>query len=788
MATPRELRGQILVVWHLNWPRVWSMSRKLEPGLTPRELQVAHLVREGLTDREIAQKLFITRRTAEWHLKQIFNKLGFNSRSQVAAWVAHDQALGLTAGSSSGHRHNLPHQLTTFVGRGNELAEIERLLAAKRFVTLTAVGGAGKTRLALEVAERTLDAYPDGAWLVDLTPVKDGHLVSRVFGSALGVHERPRQPMTQTLVEHLSGRHLLLVVDNCEHVLEDCADLVDTILRACPAITLLATSREPLRVSGETVWRVAPLVVPAAPLRINLQELAECEAVVLFMDRAQMAAPGFEISVHNAPAVADVCRRLDGIPLAIELAAARASLMSPDQILNRLKDRFGFLTGGSRTGPARHRTLQSAIDWSHDLLNDNERRLFRRLSVFAGSFSLEAIELVCSGADLEVSAITDLLGSLVDKSLVIAGDRESLQTRFRMLDTLHQYGRERLAESGEVERFQRGHFEFFKSLVEEASPNLRSREGHAWHQRLAEDISNLRAALEWSRGGDMRAHLRLVSALTFFWYVHGLVQEGDAWFEVALAAHTVRDELRAHALEGAGHISFWRADLDSYSSRCDEFLAIYRELGNQKGVGHGLTRVGEVAEWKGDLKKAHRCYDEALATSKQAADTGYIVVTLRNLGRLAIREADHARARTCLEESLSWNERFGDQLQKNWALMYLGLNAVDSGDLPVARSYLEEALTIGRDFDWIIGVATPLMYFAALAAAEPDSVRALRLAGASEALAESAGAAPIRLTRPIVERWLDRSRQEVGPERSAAFQAEGRAMSRERAIEYALKG
>jgi tetratricopeptide (TPR) repeat protein len=280
----------------------------------------------------------------------------------------------------------------------------------------------------------------------------------------------------------------------------------------------------------------------------------------------------------------------------------------------------------------------------------------------------------------------------------------------------------------------------------------------------------------------------MASALTDFWYIHGLVQEGDAWLEGALGAYAVRDELRAQALERGGQISFWRADLDSYSSRCDEFLDIYRELGNQKGVGHGLTRVGEVAEWQGDLEKAHRCYDEALATSKQTADTGYIVVTLRNLGRLAIREADHARARAYLEESLSWNERFGDQLQKNWALMYLGLNAVDSGDLPVARSYLEEALTIGRDFDWIIGIATPLMYFAALAAAKPDSIRALRLAGASEALAESAGAAPIRLTRPIVERWLDRSRREVGPERSAAFQAEGRAMSRERAIEYALKG
>jgi len=764
------------------------MSRKLELGLTPREFEIARLVRDGLTDREIGTRLFISRRTAEWHLKQIFNKLGFSSRSQVAAWVAHDQAVGSTADSSSGHRHNLPLQLTTFVGRRNELVEIQRLLTTKRFVTLTAVGGAGKTRLALEVAGQVLDAYPDGVWLVDLTPVKDGHLVSRAFATALGVHERPRQPLTHILVQHLIGRHLLLVVDNCEHVVEDCAGLVDTILRSCPGITLLATSREPLRVPGEIVWRLDPLAVPAPVERIDLQDLAECEAVSLFIDRAQLAARAFEISAYNAPAVADLCRRLDGIPLAIELAAARVGLMSPNQILHRLQDRFGLLTGGSRTGPARHRTLQSAIDWSHDLLSDSEQRLFRRLSVFAGSFSLEAIEQVCSGDNFEGAVITGLLGSLVNKSLVIAIGQGAAPIRFRMLDTLHQYGRERLTESGEVEQLQQRHCEFFMSIAEEASPNLRRQEQHAWHQRLGEDISNLRAAFAWSRSRDTRAHVRLAIALTDFWYLHGLIQEGDAWIEEALAAYTTRDRLRAEALERGGQIFFWRADLEGYSSRCHEFLDIYRELGDQMGIGRGLARVGEVVEWRGDLGQAHKCYLDALARSRQAEDIGWIVATLRNLGRLAMREADHAQARSYLEESLSWNDKFGDQLQKDWATAYLGLNAADSGDLVGARSYLEEAVAIGRAMDTTIGLATSLMYFAVLAAAESDAPRALRLAGASEALAESAGAAPIRLTRPIVERWLDRSRSEAGPQRAVALREEGRAMSRDRAIEFALKG
>ncbi len=500
------------------------MRRKLELGITPREWQVARLVRAGLTDRDIAGRLFITRRTAEWHVKQILNKLGFNSRSQVAAWVAYDMAVGSNSDSSDGHRHNLPLQLTTFVGRGNELADLQRLLATKRLVTLTAVGGAGKTRLALEVANRTLDAYPDGAWLVDLTPIKDGHLVARAFGSTLGVHERPRQPIAETLLEHLRGRHLLLVVDNCEHVIEDCAGLVDTILRACPGVMLLATSRERLRVSGETVWRVASLAVPEPRALIDLRELAQYEAVGLFLDRAQLAAPGFEINAENASAIAQLCRRLDGIPLAIELAAARAGSMSPDQILNRLQNRFELLTGGNRAGPARHRTLQAAIDWSHDLLRDDERRLFRRLSVFAGSFSLDAVEQVCSDHDLEVEAIAGLLGSLVDKSLAVASVEGRAPMRFRMLETLQQYGHERLAEHGEVERLNRSHSEFFGTVAQEAAPKLRGPEQQVWHLRLADDVSNLRLALQWSGGHEPDASLRLIIALTDFWYIAGLVE------------------------------------------------------------------------------------------------------------------------------------------------------------------------------------------------------------------------------------------------------------------------
>ncbi|HET6310461.1 MAG TPA: tetratricopeptide repeat protein [Candidatus Nitrosotalea sp.] len=764
------------------------MNRKLELGLTPRELQVAHLVREGLTDREIAEKLFITRRTAEWHLKQIFNKLGFNSRAQVAAWVAHDQAVGSQAVSSERPRHNLPLQLTTFVGRGKELAEIERLLATKRLVTLTAVGGAGKTRLALEVATRTRDAYVDGAWLVDLTPINEGRLVPRVFGSALGVHELPRQPMAQTVVEHLRGRRLLLLVDNCEHVIEDCAALVDAILRSCPAITFLATSREALRISGETVWRVTPLAVPEQVARIDLHELAQCEAVGLFLDRARLAAPDFEMTAESAPAIAQLCRRLDGIPLAIELAAARTGLMTPDQILNRLQDRFGLLTGGNRAGPARHRTLQSAIDWSYDLLSDPERKLFRRLSVFTGTFSLEAVEHACSGDDLELESITGLLGGLVDRSLVIAADGALGRIRFRLLDTLNQYGSERLVESDESERIKGRHCEYFVSIAEEAVPHLQGPEQRAWHQLLAHDLGNLRSALEWSSGHEPRANVRMSKALTDFWYGHGLIQEGEGWLKRALAGYPVRDELRAQALGMGGQISFWRDDLSSASSRWSEGLEIYRDLDDRHGIGQALRWVGELADWQGDLETAQECFDRSLAIAKEVDDATLIAHIFRHLGRLAMKKGNHAAARTFLEQSLSHYEEFGELRTMTWNLGYLGLNAIESGDFAAARSYLERALAIARDLDLSIPAASMLIYLGALASAQSHPVRALRLAGASASLAASAGAVTLRLTRAMVERWLDTSRRELGQRRSAACWAEGHAMTREHAIEYALNG
>jgi predicted ATPase/DNA-binding CsgD family transcriptional regulator len=764
------------------------MGRKLELGLTPRELEVAHLVRDGLTDREIAERLFITRRTAEWHLKQIFNKLGFNSRAQVAAWVAHDQAVDASANSSDERRHNLPLQLTTFVGRVSELFEVERLLATKRLVTLTATGGAGKTRLALAVATRALFAHPDGAWLVDLTPVKEGHLVARVFGSTLGVHERPRQPIEHTLMEHLRGRRLLLVVDNCEHVIEGCAALLDAILRTCPGITVLATSREALRVSGETIWRVAPLAVPDPAAPIDLEELAGSEAVGLFLDRAKSAAPGFEISMENAPPIAELCRRLDGIPLAIELAAARASIMSPEQMLSRLEDRFGLLTGGARTAPTRHRSLLAALAWSEDLLSENESVLFRRLAVFVGSFSLEAAEQVCSLNDLDTGQVADLLASLVDKSLLVPVDPLAGPIRFRLLETIREYGWKGLQQSGDVDRLSRRHCQFFVSLAEEAFARIRTAEQYVWRNRVAEELSNIRSAFYWALDHEQQAALRLVWALNDFWVIHGMFLEGESWFDRALNRYNHRDDLRARGLAEGGWLAWHRDDLARASSRWNECLEIYRELGDVRGIGQALQLIGDIALWRGDLGLARELYEEGLALSRQAGDAFWIAAALRVLGQLDLRERDPKAARVNLEESLAWNDKIGEPRWRSYTLLPLALSAMDLGDFAAARLYLKEEAGIALKLDFMYGVISVLVGFAALASAESDPTRALRLMGASELLLESIGISLFQFNRAPVERWIAKSRQELRPEQATAYLAEGRAMSKDEAIEYALNG
>lgn len=469
--------------------------------------------------------------------------------------------------------HNLPVQTTSFVGRRRELAGLKRLLAAERMITLTGPGGTGKTRMALQTGADVLERFPGGVWLAELAGVNDAELIEQAVAAALRLREEPHRPLLEMVITHLTGKRLLLLLDNCEHLVAGAARLVGRLLAACPDLCIITTSREPLGIAGEIMW---PLPTLSLPESLQGDPPARGEAVRLFVERAQAASPTFSLTPANLPTVADVCRRLDGIPLAIELAAARTRMFSVEQIGQRLDQRFRLLTTGDRQAPVRHQTLRGAIDWSYELLSEQEQVLWRRLSVFTGGFGLEAAEAVCSEDAVE------LLSQLVDKSLVVA-EEEKGEKRFRLLETVREYGWERLRAAGEEAALRAAHRDWYFGLAERAEPLLTGPEQGAWLDRLEQEHDNLRQALRWSlESGDAEHALRLGAALWRFWYVRGYFSENRERIAqlVGLAGAQGSPAVRARVLNGAGAVLLYLGEVGlarEYMLRC---LAIWRELGD----------------------------------------------------------------------------------------------------------------------------------------------------------------------------------------------------------------
>src|SRR6266446_1537417 len=416
------------------------------------------------------------------------------------------------ANRASRRKHNLPHQLTSFVGREQEIAQLEELVRANRLVTLTGAGGAGKTRLAIEVASRLTDAFPDGVWLVELAALLDPRLVPQAVAQALEVKEQPARPLVETLSDHLGSKKLLLVLDNVEHLLEACVQFVDLVLRRSPDVAILVTSRERLTMTGELTYRVPSLTVPGTSEALTLETVATYEGVRLFVERAKLARPDFHLTRENAPSVASICARLDGMPLAIELAVPRLRSMSVDELSQRLDQRFALLTDGSRAALPRHRTLRSMLDWSYDLLTEREQSMLRRVAVFAGGWTLAAAEHVCAGEGINASDVLEQITSLLDKSLVVT-DEHAGATRYRMLETVRQYALDRLRDSGEESQWRGSHLAHFVALAEEFNEKKNGPKQQSWLTRIASDYDNLRAALAWSADGRRIEGLRLANAL-----------------------------------------------------------------------------------------------------------------------------------------------------------------------------------------------------------------------------------------------------------------------------------
>ncbi|MDF2703285.1 MAG: transcriptional regulator, LuxR family, partial [Rubrobacteraceae bacterium] len=592
--------------------------------------------------------------------------------------------------------HNLPLELTSFVGRERALAEVKRLLQSARLLTLTGPGGCGKTRLALKVAQDVVERFENGAWLVELAPLSDPALVPQAVAQALGVRDQPGRPLTETLADSLGSEQLLLVLDNCEHLIEATARFVETMLTRCPDLHILATSREPLNVGGEANWSVPSLSVPEEGRLLPAEDPARYEAVRLFVERAEAILPDFALTDRNAPQVTRVCRRLGGIPLAIELAAARVKVLSVEQIAGRLDDCFGLLTAGSRTALPRQRTLRATIDWSHALLGQEEQTLFRRLSVFAGGSTLEVAEAVCAGEGLEGDEVLDVLSRLVEKSLVVMRDRDG-EARYHLLEMVRQYGWSKLEESGEAETVRRRHAIFFLALAEEAE--LTGAEQGVWLDLLEAELDNLRAAIGWSiEGGEPEMWLRFAGALSYFCYLRGYYGEGREWFEGALPGDGAAPApLRAKALLGVGLLAFLQCEYERATALLRESAALYRELADKRGLASTLQLLGSVEREQGRYEQARAFHQESLDLSRESGDEAGVANALAHRGIVAWMEGDYERAAQLCTQALPMCRGLGETHATVWSLIVLGTGAHHHGDHERGTKLLEESLALSLE-------------------------------------------------------------------------------------------
>ncbi len=681
--------------------------------------------------------------------------------------------------------NNLPQQATSLVGREAQVAEVKTLLGRTRLLTLTGMGGSGKTRLSLQAAADLLDGEGDGVWLVELAALSDPALVPQAVADVLGVKEQPEQSVERTLLDWLKTKRLLIVLDNCEHLVAACASLAAAVLKSCPGVHLLASSREALNVMGEQVYRV-----PA---------LAQGDAVRLFAERAQAVQPSFLVTNANAPAVSAVCSRLDGIPLALELAAARVRSLTVEDINVRLDSRFRLLTGGLRTALPRQQTLRALVDWSYDLLTESEKTVLRRLSVFAGGWPLDAAAAVCAGEDaagegVDDWEVLDLLTSLLDKSLVTYDDQKA---RYSLLETVRQYAKDRLEEEGEAEAVQTRAAAWFLELAEKAEPNLQGPEQAGWLSRLEMDHDNLRAALAWydQSADGVEPGLSLAGLLWRFWIVRGHVSEGRQWLGRALKRVKGREdrtdektqEAAVMAFYFAGSLAILQNDYAVAEAMIQESLKIWRRQGKPRGVAAALGNLGMVAQRQSDYAAAQELFAEGLAVWRQLGDSNGIAGSLNNLGDIAKSRGDHAAARLLLEEGLVLARQQENLHLAAMLLDNLGVVALQRGSPSDARNLLADSLALKREMGDQWGMAYSLEGMAGVALAQSDFGKTARLLGSAARVREDLG-------RPLPSADQNQSGTRAAAARAALGEATfaaswdaGQAMTVEEAVEHALQ-
>jgi predicted ATPase/DNA-binding SARP family transcriptional activator len=724
---------------------------------------------------------------------------------------------------------NLPLQLTSFVGRERELRALLDALKRSRLVTLIGPAGSGKTRLASEAAARLGKAYPEGVWLVDLAGLADPALVVPAIASALGVHDVPGRSLTRTLTDTLRDRRLLLLLDNCEHLIETCAAVAATLLRHCPALRVLTTSREPLRVDGEAVWPVPPLNLPDPRHESSLAGLRQAEALELFTERARLVSPGFALTESNAAAVVAICRRLEGIPLAIELAATRVRALSVEEIAGRLDDALGLLTAGNRDRPTRQQSLRAAIAWSYDLLPSEEQAVLRRLAVFASGFTVEAAEMVCASDGVRSGQVLDLLFRLIDKSLIVVEGRGD-DVRYRLLETIRLFSWEQLGRTGEVNRIRERHRDWYLALGEQAEPGLVGTGTRDWMRRLSPEIDNIRVVLHWSvQQGDRETTLRLAASLWSFWLLSGRISEGREWFEPLLAEpaiDAVSETAHVRALGAAGHLAqrqgdyhhgvawseeclrraraiddrwsaahaltnlclcaLYRGDVERTIELAHEGLALSREAGVMAGVPTSLSSLGLAEYWRGNLDAAREYLHDAVAAANEIGFTAFASWLLGHLADVVRAQGDRPAARLYAEESVAVGQEAGDAYGPALGRRELGRLAADAGRTDEAVELIGASLATFRALGYSQRMVECLEDLAALAVEQDAPVRALRLLAVAEHFREAEGCPMPPLRRRAIARAMERARATLG---SAAFDtawAVDRTMTLEQAVTYAL--
>jgi len=728
------------------------------------------------------------------------------------------------------HPNNLPLQPTPLVGREREIGEVADRVRSEevRLITLTGPGGAGKTRLALQAAADVLEEFSDGVFFVALATITEPELVASTIAQALGVKESAEQPLMESLKSYLHYKHLLLVLDNFEQVLEG-APVVAELLGACPKLKVLTTSRIPLRLYGEQEYSVPPLTLPDPRLMPPLEVLTQYDAVRLFVERARAIKADFFVTTENAPAVAEICARVDGLPLAIELAAARTRMLPPQKMLERLGNRLKLLKGGARDLPTRQQTLRGTIDWSYELLEEEEKTLFGRLSVFWGGRTLEAIEEICD-PEGELEPLEGV-ESLLEKSLLRQEEGVEGEPRFVMLETVHEYAREKLQESGEEQEIKRAHAEYFLALAEEAESQVRGSEAATWLERLEAEHDNMREALSWALGQEkVELGLRLAGALWRFWWMRSHYSEGRRWLENALAVdRRGSPSARAMALAGIGEIASQQGDLDQAQEACEEGLKLLAREATEasKAKIYLLLPLGKVARMREDYTWATQLNEESVALSREMRNTWGLASSLLSSALVTQIQGDSERATELYEESMDLFIEWGDKQGLAFCLVNLGLVAITQGDLVRAQKLTEEGVALFRELGsrgdvsmslnnlgWIaflrndLGKAVDLykqslalawetgMYtvvlddlagFACLAGAQGDAVRAAQLCGAAEALHEATGYPQDPTSYAEMEPYLASGRSQIHEAEWAKAWEEGRKMTLEEAVSYALE-